>query len=254
MLKLPSPWEVAEVKIDESTQEIRVYIEYESEEGVCPQTGEICKIYDRRERSWRHLDTMEYQTWICCRLPRVKNSFGEYHLIPIDWAEPKLSHTNKFENKCIVTLQHTRCQKSAAALMRMSDDKMCGIMHRSVDRGLSRRDLTKQPVAGLSIDEKSYGKGQQYISVLTDATNGKVLDIAPGRLEEDASALLQKVFNPDQLCEIKKVCCDMWEGYMKALKKTVSMPNLSMTSFTWSNTSPRPLMIHARKKPGKNPS
>jgi transposase len=232
MLKLPPPWEVSKVEVNEDTQEVKVYIEYGDEEAACPQTGEICKIYDRRERCWRHLDTMEYKTLICCRLPRVKNSFGEYHDIAVDWAEPSFSHTYKFENKCIVVLQKTHCQQSAAHIMKISDDKMCGIMHKAVNRGLSRRDLTKQPVEAISIDEKSYGKGQHYISVLTDATNGRVLDVAPGRLEEDATALIQKVFNTEQLSNIKKVCCDMWLDYIKALKKTVLMLNWCMISFT----------------------
>jgi len=231
MLKLPSPWEVSKVEVNEAGQEVKVYIEYEDEEGACPQTGEICKIYDRRERCWRHLDTMDYKTMICCRLPRVKNSFGEYHDIAVDWAEPGFSHTHKFENKCIVVLQKTHCQLSASHIMKISDDKMCGIMHKAVNRGLSRGDLTRQPVEALSIDEKSYGKGQHYISVLTDATNGRVLDVAAGRLEEDATALIQKVFSHEQLLNIKHVCCDMLADYIKALKKTVLMPNWYMTSF-----------------------
>lgn len=235
MLKLPSPWEVAAVKVDEEAQEIKVYIEYKSEEGVCSETGEVCKIYDRRERSWRHLDTMEYKTWIVSRLPRIKNSLGKYHFIPVDWAEPGLEHTMKFENKSIVTLKATHCQKSAAGLMHISDDKICGIMHRSVARGLSRRDLTKQPVHALSIDEKSHGKGQRYISVLTDATNGRVLDVTRDRTEEEATGLLQKVFTANQLAAVQRTCCDMLASYINALKKTVSTPNWYMISFTSSN-------------------
>jgi transposase len=231
MLKLPSPWEVVEVKIDEIKQEIKVFIEYGSEKGVDTDTGEICSVYDRRERSWRHLDTMEYQTWIYCKLPRIKNSFGEHHFIPVDWSDQGLSHTKKFENKCIDTLLHTHCQKSAAALMRISDDKICGIMHRAVNRGLSKRDLAKNPITSISIDEKSYGRGQHYISVLTDATNGRVLDVALERSEPAASALLQKVFTTEQLAGVKTMCCDMWDNFMSALKKTALMPSLSMTSF-----------------------
>lgn len=235
MLKLPVPWEVAEVKIDEEAQEIKVYIEYKSEVGVCFQTGEVCKIYDRRERSWRHLDTMEYKTWIVSRLPRIKNSLGKYHFIPVDWAEPGLEHTMKFENRSIESLKATHCQKSAASLMHISDDKMCGIMHRSVSRGLSRRDLTQKPILAVSIDEKSHGKGQRYISVLTDATNGRVLDIIRDRTEDSATRLLQKVFTADQLSSVQRTCCDMLASYINALKKTVAMPNWYMISFMSSN-------------------
>lgn len=109
-------------------------------------------------------------------------------------------------------------------------------MHRSVIRGLRRRDLTQKPVLSLSIDEKSHGKGQQYISVLTDATNGRVLDITRGRTEEAATDLLKKVFTTDQLAKVQRTCCDMFASYINALKKTVSMLNWYMISFTLSSS------------------
>lgn len=232
MLKLPHPWEVTDVEIIESSQEIKVYISYGSEEGVCPKTGEICKIYDRRERSWRHLDTMDYRTWIVSRLPRVKNSLGNYHFIPVDWSEPGLEHTMKFENHCITTLKATHCQKTAASLLHISNDKVCGIMHRSVARGLQRRDLDKHPVTAISIDEKSHGKGQRYISVLTDSVKGNVLDVIRDRTEVAANALLNKVFTAKQLTGIQKTCCDMFAAYMNALKKIAVMPSWYTISFT----------------------
>jgi len=231
MLKLPNPWVVEKVAIDEVAQEIKVYIEYKNDEGVCPKTGELCKIYDRRERSWRHLDTMEYKTWIVSRMPRIKNSLGNYHFIPVEWSEPNWEHTVKFENRCIESLKATHCQKTASLLMRISDDKICGIMHRSVNRGLSRRDLTKQPVCAVSLDEKSHGKGQRYITVLTDSTNGRVLDIIRDRSEAAATFLLKKVFSTEQLDSVQKTCCDMFPGYINALKKTVVTPNLFTISF-----------------------
>ena len=116
--------------------------------------------------------------------------------------------------------------------MHISDDKICGIMHRSVARGLHRRDLTKQPVYAVSIDEKSHGKGQRYISVLTDSTNGRVLDVVRDRSEQAADFLLKKVFTSEQLATVQKTCCDMFAGYMNALKKTVSTPSWFMISFT----------------------
>lgn len=232
MLKLKSPWKVEDVEFDESNERLKVFVVYHEDEGPCPETGEICKIYDRRDKTWRHLDSMDYETWIVCRLPRIKNSFGKLHDIPTDWSEPNHSHTMKFENKCIETFQATHCQSSAARLMRISPDKICGVMHRAVMRGLERRDLTKQPVLSISIDEKSYGKGQRYISVLTNADNGAVLDIEPDRDGKAACALLQKVFTEEQLQAIKRTCCDLSKSYIGALKKTALMLRLFSTSFT----------------------
>ena len=72
-------------------------------------------VYDyRSERVWRHLDSMEYPTFIHCRLPRVKMVSGNIHTIDVSWADSGVSHTKKFENKSIQVLQATHCQKVAA--------------------------------------------------------------------------------------------------------------------------------------------
>lgn len=240
MLKLPVPWKVTGVQLDEENKRVEVYVSYEGKEAPCPKTGEMCAVYDRIERSWRHLDTMDYETWICSQLPRVKNSLGGLHLIAVDWSEPGLSHTRPFENRCILTLQKTHCQKSAADLMGISDDKMCGIMHRSVDRGLRRRNV--QDIKVISIDEKSHGRGQRYVSVLTNAQRGEVLDILPGRNEQAATTLLEKVFNREQLGAMALTCCDLSESYIQALKKIARMRYWFMTSSTSSNYLPMLLM------------
>jgi len=240
MLKLPEPWKVSGVTIDEENKRVEVHVAYEAKEAPCPQTGEICPVHDRIKRCWRHLDTMDYETWICSRLPRVRNSLGELHLIAVDWSEPGLSHTRLFENRCIITLQKTHCQKSASDLVGISDDKMCGMMHRAVARGLKRRQVND--IKAISIDEKSYRRGQQYISVLTSAKHGEVLDVLPGRHEAAATTLLQKVFNPEQLGAIEFTCCDLAESYIQALKKIARRLCWFMTSSTSSNCLPMPLM------------
>jgi transposase len=199
------------------------------------QTGELLPIFDyRQERIWRHLDSMEHATFIHCRLPRVRTSDGKIHTVEVDWADAGISHTKKFENLCISTLQATHCQKTASELMDISDDKMCGIMHRSVARGLEKRDLST--VRKISLDEKSYGKGHQYISVLSNSCNGTILDVEKDRTEQAASNLLKKTLNPDRLSCISSTCCDMWDAFINALKKTVQTPSWFTISFTLSNT------------------
>src|ERR1700749_1026826 len=102
LLRLGPEWKVELVAVDEHRKRVDIHISYQLEEGPCPETGEICKVYDYRDgREWRHLDSIGYGTYIHCRLPRVKNSFGQIKTIGISWAEPGASHTAHFENRCI---------------------------------------------------------------------------------------------------------------------------------------------------------
>ena len=235
LLRLGSDWQVTDVYFDEVQDSVHVTVSYCHKTWVDKSTGKILPIYDyRTERVWRHLDSMEYPTFIHCRLPRVKTAAGSIHTVDVSWAESGVSHTKKFENQSIRVLQATHCQKTAAELQNISDDKMCGIMHRSVLRGLSKRDLSN--VKQISLDEKSYGKGHRYISVLSDSRTGTVLDVIKDRTGAAADKLLRDTLNPDRLSCITQTCCDMWDAFINALKKTVRMPDWYTTSFMLSNT------------------
>jgi len=235
LLRLGEDWQVSEVSLDESNDILHILIRYKHDYWVDTETGEVFPIYDyRQERTWRHLDCMEFQTHVHCRLPRIKTVEGKVQTIEYDWAESGFSYTKKFENKCVEVLQATHNRKATSILMRVSDDKICGVMHSSVKRGLERRDLSS--VRQISLDEKSYKRGHQYITVLTNSTTGAVLDVEEGRSEASAGRLLQRTLNPDRLTCISAACCDMWEAFINVLKKTVRMPVLYTTNFTLLNT------------------
>jgi hypothetical protein len=43
----------------------------------------------------------------------------------------------------------------------------------------------------IGIDEKSFGNGHAYVSVLTYLDQGRVLELVPGRTQESAEKLLK---------------------------------------------------------------
>ncbi len=78
LLNLDEDRQVTEVEADHRSCEVRMLIEFRGRMAECPKTFELCSIYDRApEREWRHLDTMQYKTYIRCKLPRVKNARGQ---------------------------------------------------------------------------------------------------------------------------------------------------------------------------------
>ncbi|VAW61156.1 hypothetical protein MNBD_GAMMA10-39 [hydrothermal vent metagenome] len=42
LLGINSPWEISQVDLSVSTQQVDIYIEYADNEGVCPECGSIC--------------------------------------------------------------------------------------------------------------------------------------------------------------------------------------------------------------------
>jgi transposase len=237
ILKLTEFWEVTKVELNTETDEIHLYIEYQGKDYINQETGEISKIYDYRpERIWRHLDTMEYSTYLHCKIPRIKTDDGKIDSVQVPWAEEDTRHTYQFENKTIRVIQATHNQTQSGEIMNISQEKVNYIMHRSVKRGMSRRNLQEENILHLSIDEKSYGKGHNYVTVLSNPKTGQVIDISKGRDLTSVDAVLQKSLQAKTLTNIKSFCCDMWDAYMTGLKKTVRMLNLYTTNFMLSNT------------------
>lgn len=224
MLQLPSDWEISEIQFIQNytskSKEVHIFIRYTSDNGVCKETGEICPVYDfRPERIWRHLDIMGYACFIHCRIPRIKNSEGKIISVPIPWAEDNEQHTRAFENYAIQVLKATHNQTKAGELLHVSYEKMNRIMQNAVERGLERRELPKDKIVYIGIDEKSYKKGHQYATIISDIEGRRILEVGKDRTSEATEALLEKTFTAEQLQQMKAVCVDMWEPYMKAIKK-----------------------------------
>ena len=189
----------------------------------CPKTLEHCNIYDHApERSWRHLDTMQYKTYIRCCLPRVKNKQGEVVTICAPWAAKSERHTYLFEHAVIDVLQATKNQSKTAKLMRCGFNVINRIMHLSVQRGMSNRP-EEVVYTNLSIDEKSYSKGHQYISVVSCPLSGCVIDVCEGRDKASSQQLIEKVISPKHRDKVETISMDMWEAYINVAKET--LPN-----------------------------
>lgn len=237
LLGLTKPWKVEKVETDFETNHVHVYVGYDSQEWIDTKSGEVFNVYDRREeRQWHHLDTLQYQTVIHCRIPRIKFHDGKIASCPVPWGDTGERHSYLFEDKVIRVLQATHNQSQSGQLLNVSYEKIHRIMNHAVERGLLRRNLKDDTIVYLHIDEKSYKKGHQYISVLTDGQGSRVLDVEKDRTQAACERLLEKTLSKEQLGRIKAVCLDMWEPYMAAVKKNVQRLWWCMINFMWSNT------------------
>lgn len=219
LLSLTDDWQIKEVRINKEIDEIDIFIEYASTQGQCPHTKELSSIYDLREnRRWRHLDIMQYKTYINCRIPRVVNKDGKITTIEVPWSDYSERYTYLFEEAIIKLLKICKNQTKAAAHLGVSYDIVNRIMKRAVDRGLEKREI-QVPPAVIGLDEKSFLKGQDFITVLTDIENGRVLDIERERTKKAAEKVLNKTFTGIQLQQVKVIVSDMAEGYLSAGKE-----------------------------------
>ena len=219
VLGLTKPWEVKAVHMDLGNQKVEVEIECTAKTlWADPQTGERLHIQGYEKRRWRHLDTMQFETVLIAEVPRVKYPDGHTENVKVPWAERYARFTLMFEGWAIRVLQSCPSLSDACELLDLDWDAAHAIMGRAVKRGMARRQLEEVTQCGM--DEKSFRRGQSYVSILTDLQKGRVLEVVEGRDEQNACDLWEKL-PPQQRQKIEAVALDMSATYAAAAQKEV---------------------------------
>ena len=68
LLGVSAPWRVLSVEMDSESKTITVEVDLKSGARLpCPECGrQRCPVKDRRQRTWRHLDTCQSDSLVLC--------------------------------------------------------------------------------------------------------------------------------------------------------------------------------------------
>jgi len=220
LLGLCPPWQVTKVTPNIEDKSLSISIEWPNGTQVaCPDCGKACSIYDRRkERAWRHLDTMQFKTLLIAAVPRADCIEHGVKSIDVPWADLKSRFTLLFERFAIDVLLSASSQTKAAELLGLSWDEVHAIQERAVRRGMKTRDLSG--ISYLGIDEKSFLKGHSYASLVYDLDGARVLEVIRDRTEEAAKELFNTI-PLETRGAIQAVAVDMWKPYEAAIVSTM---------------------------------
>jgi transposase len=220
LLGIGSPWEVKTVELKLQERKVEIQLDWQwGADAQCPECGRKCSIHDRApERTWRHLDTMQFTTLIRARTPRSNCPEHGVKTMTVPWAAPQGRFTLLFERFAVEVLLASASVSQACGLLGIGWDTAQEIMRRAVDRGLDRRQL--EGLKHLGMDEKSFKRGQSYITLLTDLEQSRVLDVVEERTTEAADQLW-KTLSPEQKQAVEAVAVDMWEPFIRTIQKHV---------------------------------
>lgn len=217
LLNLGQDWRVEKIEHDSESDEVDIFVKWV---GLGSLKSDD-KLYDYRDlRRWRHLDIMQYKTFISAHIPRIIGSNGKVKSLEVPWADSMERHTFLFERSVIDLLLACKNQTKVAQLSRCGFNIVNRIIHLSSKRGVNRRDkeiLYKQ----LSIDEKSFQKGHKYISVLSNPDKGYVIDVCDGRKKEDCKKMLEQNLSEKQRLCVENVSMDMWKAFISSVKEVL---------------------------------
>ena len=220
LLGIESPWQITKIEIDAKQLFVFVYLGHEKgQQFPCSCCQKACSVYDHQElRTWRHLDTCQYQTHLKAHLPRTHCSDCGVKTVSPSWSSTYSRFTDQFECHAIDVLQASQVMQSSALLLQISTDQISYLMKKSVGRGVARRQAYGEQIAYLAIDEKGYKEGHNYVTILSDADNGRVLEVVEDRTIESVRKCY-KALNDNQLAHVKGISMDMWSAFASVSKE-----------------------------------
>ena len=201
LLNFGSEWKVERIDFNEDN-EVDIYLKWNLEvyKKANEATYEFVNHY-RNYRRWRHLDILQFKTFINAQISRIKSKDGTIESIKTPWAFEGNRHTFLFEILVIDWLLATKNQSKTAKMLRCGFNLVNRIIHTSSQRGLERRNkntIYKQ----LSLDEKAFQKGHQYVSVLSDPVTGVLIDIVKDRTKKSCKLLLNNALSAFQKSKV----------------------------------------------------
>jgi transposase len=150
-------------------------------------------------------------------VPRVRCGLDGVQQIPIPYAEKYSRFTSRFERAIIAWLQDCPISR-VADNFNLSWDEVDGIMQRAVNRGLGRREFEAARNAG--IDEASYKKRHEYVTVILGKERDSVIGVLGGRKAETLETWLKT----QEICDfsgLASISMDMRDPYIKAVKAAI---------------------------------
>ena len=214
LLGLDSHWEVQEVDLSLEGLRVEIVLEFTGQELVCPECGQASGRHDLApERTWRHLDTMQFETVIRARVPRCACAKCGVKTIAAPWADKHSRFTLMFEAFALRVLQACSNVQKAAGLLGLNWESVHTILARGVARGLERR--TVDQVEHVGLDEKSFRRGQSYVSLMVDLDASRVLEVTADRTTKSAEKLWESLPESQRL-KVQAVAMDMSSAYEEA--------------------------------------
>jgi transposase len=171
----------------------------------------------------------DYITYLNFRTPRAKLSSGKIRAIPLVFTDERVSFSYDFERKAILTLVLSVNQSKTAKYLNTSFEVVHNIMDRAVKRGLLRRNLDDVKV--FSLDEKSIRNGHNYITIMSDPYDQRILDIIEGRKIDDTQELIQNTLTVSQQKNITEVTMDMWKPYISCISEMLPHADIVHDNF-----------------------
>jgi transposase len=184
----------------------------------CSRCGQrVRAIYDRQQRSWRHLDLARTRLVVRAEVRRVSCPACGVAAEAVPWARPGSRFTRALEDTC-VWLVRAAPKVVVAELMRID----WATVGRMIERVVGEQQAAA-PGDGLDglrrigLDEVAYRKGHRYLLCVVCHDSGRVVWAAPGRSQAVAASFFAQL-GPERCQLLEAVSVDLHGGWLGVIR------------------------------------
>lgn len=188
----------------------------------------VRRLYDRREpRLWRHLDLGGMRLHLRYAPRRVDCRRCGITTEWVPWAAPNSWHTEAFE-QTVAYLAQAAAKTVVSTTMRVSWATVGAIVRRVVERMLPGDRL--DGLVEIGVDELSYRRHHEYVTIVTDHRSGRVVWAHPGK----SADTLRKFFaelGRERCAQLRAVTIDMSQAYRTAVREAAPQARIVFDRF-----------------------
>jgi len=195
----------------------------------CDCGRKVRSVHDQRERRWRHLDLGGIKVQLNYAIRRVRCPNCGVRVEAVPWAEAGSRFTLAAERYIAYLAQRTD-RTTVTDLMRVAWRTVGDIVRRVVGRQRERDGDRLDGLRRIGIDELSYRRHHQYVTVVVDHDRAEVVWAAEGK-NADTLGRFFEALGPERCAQLEAVTIDMSGAYIKAVTKASPQAKLIFDRF-----------------------
>ena len=225
-LGIHDPWLVRGIDFDTAAKRLTIHIDFivGSRFGHSKADG-LHPVHDTVTKTYRHLNFFQHDCYLEVRVPRVKLPDGSVVQVEPGWAGKRSGFTLLFEALVLALAQ----QMPFAAIAESVGEtwhRVHSICKCYVDIAVAEADLSEMTSA--AVDETSCKRGHNYLTLVADAEERKVVFVTQGRDSDTIGQFAEQLRTHNGAPEqITSVSIDMSPAFIKGASE--HLPNARIT-------------------------
>ena len=227
-LGLTSPWFVDKVEFKTNKEEIELHIEIDFIKGFkfLQSDGSSNSAHDTISRTWQHLNFFQHKCFIHARVPRVKNEEGKVVLQNVPWARKNSGFTLLFEAYAMLLIECEMPVSKASNILKVYPQRLWNIFDYWIKIAHSGDKI--EELFNVGFDETSTKKGHNYVTILVDMKDRRVLFATEGKGSETILQSVEYLKSKEVAVDaINNICIDMSPAFISGCEKY--MPDSAIT-------------------------